>query len=213
MVKAVRVIGVAVTLGLVVVSLMMNFRFGQSLGRTSWDGLVYGLASACADGFKVVLPFAVVAAWRNARRLAAVAGACLWLVFTAYSMTSSLGHSAVNRAATTGERKHEMAAYRDVRRSLELKLKEREQVPSFRPLETVEQEIAAAERQWQSEESRKCAQVNRTTRRFCETYSGLRAEADTANRARVLDREIEVLRAQSDDASSVGKGEQGVRTG
>ncbi len=190
-----RGIGVAVTLGLIAVSVMMNFRFGQSLGRTEFDAMVYGLASACADGFKVILPFAIMAAWYSSRRMAAIAGAALWLVFTAYSMTSSLGHSATNRAETAGERRHQMADYQDLRRSLELKLKEREGLPKFRPVGAVEAELEASRRSRSFERTSGCVEVA-LGRAFCEGHARLEAERQVARRAAVLDTAMSDLRAQ-----------------
>lgn len=203
-----RTIGVLVTLGLIAVSVMMNFRFGQSLGRTEWDGLVYGLASGCADGFKVILPFAIVSAWRANRRVAAGAGSALWLVFTAYSMTSSLGHSAVNRAETAGQRRHEMAGYQDLRRELEVKLKERERLPNFRPLAAVEVERTAAQRSPYYERTDKCKEPARGGQAFCDRYAQLEVERATAKRALELEERIALLRRNLGEAGGQAKSGQ-----
>lgn len=208
-----RIIGTSVSLGLIVVSLMMNFRFGQSLGRTEWDGLVYGLASACADGFKVILPFAIMAAWGNRRRFAAAIGAALWLVFTAYSMTSSLGHSAVNRAETAGTKRHQIANYKDLRRSMELKLQEREKLPPFRAQEALEAEVTTARQNGAFERSAGCTDGASRTRAFCDGYAKIQSELATAKRARELDREIANFRTTLGSAAEVGKsGESDAQT-
>lgn len=203
-----RVVGVAVTLGLIIVSLVMNFRFGQSLGRTEMDGLVYGLASACADGFKVVLPFAIMSAWHGKRRIAAGAAAALWLVFTAYSMTSSLGHSSVNRAETAGERRHQIADYKDLRRQIELKLKEREALPSFRPIATLEADIKSRSRDYRYERSQGCNQIERMDVTYCEGVAKLEAERGIARRAGEIEKDIERMRAELSASGSSAKSEQ-----
>lgn len=204
-----RSVGVLVTLGLIAVSVMMNFRFGQSLGRTEWDGLVYGLASACADGFKVILPFAIMSAWTARRRFAASAGAALWLVFTAYSMASSLGHSAVNRAETAGERKHQIADYQHVRRSLEVKLREREALPTARPLAAVEVQLRIAQGNHRFERTQRCTDVARADSSFCEDVARLEAERAVGRRALELDEEIARLKGILDAASGTARSEQG----
>lgn len=204
-----RSVGVLVTLGLIAVSVMMNFRFGQSLGRTEWDGLVYGLASACADGFKVILPFAIMSAWTARRRFAATAGAALWLVFTAYSMTSSLGHSAVNRAETAGERKHHIADYQHVRRSLEVKLREREALPAARPLGAVEAQLRIAQASHRFERTQRCTEVARFDTTFCEDVAKLDAERAIGRRAQELEEEVARLKRSLDAASSTARSEQG----
>lgn len=203
-----RVVGVTVTLGLIFVSLVMNFRFGQSLGRTEMDGLVYGLASACADGFKVVLPFAIMSAWHGKRRIASAAAAALWLVFTAYSMTSSLGHSSVNRAETAGERRHQIADYKDGRRQIELKLKEREALPTFRPMAALEAELKARSRDHRFERSLGCNQVERIDAQFCDGVTKLDAERGIARRAAEIDKDLERMRAELSTAGSSAKSDQ-----
>lgn len=204
-----RSVGFLVTIGLIGVSVMMNFRFGQSLGRTEWDGLVYGAASACADGFKVILPFAIAMAWRSSRLLAATVGSALWLVFTAYSMTSSLGHSAANRSEVAGSKRHDIATYQDLRRALEVKQREREQLPTFRPVATVEAELAATEQNRKWDWSKQCSDAtSRELRTFCEGHARLRGELATAKRATALDEEAGALRGKLEGAGGQGAGQE-----
>lgn len=189
-----RSVGVIGTIILIAVSVTMNFRFGLSLGTTEWDALVYGMASAGADGFKVILPFAVAYAWRSSRYLATLVGSALWAIFTIYSMTSSLGHSASNRAEMAGEKRHGMSVYRDVQHAIGVKQREREQLPAFRPATAVDAEISAKELDWRWKRSNKCSTTaSADIRRFCEAMAALRAERVTALRAEVLDRELAAL--------------------
>ena len=48
----VLVIGLPVAVGLSIVSMMANWRFGVRLGAEDGDAFTYGLASVCADGLK-----------------------------------------------------------------------------------------------------------------------------------------------------------------
>lgn len=202
-----RYIGIAVSLGLIAVSVMMNFRFGQSLGKTEWDGLVYGLASACADGFKVILPFAFMAAWIARRWFAAGCCALLWVLFTVYSMTSSLGHSAVNRAETAGAKRHDAASYKDLRRSLELKMQEREKLPSFRAESALVTELETARRHFRFTDSSGCSVIATRHRTFCDSYARLQTEFASAKRAGVLETEIAALLQQIERVAEKGKSE------
>jgi len=195
------------------VSVMMNFRFGQSLGRTEWDGLIYGMASGCADGFKVILPFAIVGAWSSGRRVASSSGAALWLVFTAYSLTSSLGHSAVNRAQTAGERRHQVEGYTDLRRSIEMRLKERETLPPFRALTGLSAQREAATANYRFERTRGCKEVSRVDQSFCDELTRLEIEIASAKRASELDAELERLRQRLQRTSDVARsGESDAQT-
>ena len=89
---------------LLAVSAAMNWRFGYSLGMTETDKQIYGAASAAADCFKALVPFFFFAALRNKMWSQAAASAVLWVVVTGYSLTSALGHAALNRMDTSGQR-------------------------------------------------------------------------------------------------------------
>lgn len=89
---------------LLAVSAAMNWRFGFSLGKTEMDGQIYGAASAAADCFKALVPFFLFAAIRNRMWSQAAASVVVWVVVTAYSLTSALGHAALNRQDSTGQR-------------------------------------------------------------------------------------------------------------
>ena len=54
---ALGVLGVLAAGVLLAVSCAMNWRFGVSLGRTEFDGQIYGAASAAADCMKALVPF------------------------------------------------------------------------------------------------------------------------------------------------------------
>lgn len=204
-----RITAFVVTTGLIAVSLMMNFRFGQSLGRTEWDGLVYGLASLCADGFKVVLPFAIAQAWQARRWLATAVGAALWLAFTTYSMTSSLGHSAVNRSEVSGARQMAISGYADIRQSLAAKQKERAALATVRPGDTIEADLKALELKPLWRWSKSCADAgNRDLRQFCEGVLRLQGELATARRSATLDAEIAALTEKGAGLSMTSAGSE-----
>ena len=101
---ALGVLGVLAAGVLLAVSAAMNWRFGFSLGRTEFDGQIYGAASAAADCMKALVPFFFFAAIRNRMWSQAAASALVWVVVTAYSLTSALGHAALNRFDTAGQR-------------------------------------------------------------------------------------------------------------
>src|SRR6185312_15111782 len=108
---ALGVLGVLAAGVLLAVSCAMNWRFGFSLGRSELDGHIYGAASAAADWLKPLLPFSFFAAIRNRIWCHAPASALVWVAVTAYSMTSALGHAALNRFDSTGHRAQEAQAY------------------------------------------------------------------------------------------------------
>ena len=132
---------------LLAVSAAMNWRFGFSLGKTEMDGQIYGAASAAADCFKALVPFFFFAALKNRMWSQAAASAVVWVVVTAYSLTSALGHAALNRLDTAGHRAVEAATYKDLRSDLKRAEDQASWIPQHRPALTVQSEIDGVKNQ------------------------------------------------------------------
>jgi hypothetical protein len=197
---ALGVLGVIAAGILLVVSAAMNYRFGFSLGKTAWDGQIYGLASAAADCFKALIPFFFFAALRNRMWSQAIAAALVWTVVVAYSMTSALGHAALNRLDSTGQRASEAAAYKDLRADSKRAQEQLAWIPAHRPGETVAAEVNVlkAQRQWTL--TKECTQITgKTGRDFCQQYHKLNAEFASAQQSEKLETRI------ADIGSKLGK--------
>ena len=169
----------------------MNYRFGFSLGKTALDGQIYGLASAAADCFKALIPFFFFAAIRNRMWSQAVAAALVWAVVITYSMTSALGHAALNRLDTTGHRAVEAAAYKDLRADSKRAQEQLAWIPAHRPAETVAAElnVLKAQRYWVL--TKECTQTpGKSTREFCQQFHKLNAEHASAEESQKLESRI-----------------------
>ncbi|HJU31015.1 MAG TPA: hypothetical protein VJ740_06165 [Hyphomicrobiaceae bacterium] len=188
---ALGVLGVVAAGILLAVSAAMNYRFGFSLGKTALDGQIYGAASAAADCFKALVPFFFFAALRNRMWSQALAAALVWTVVTGYSMTSALGHAALNRLDTTGQRAVEAANYKDLRADAKRAQDQLTWIPAHRPAETVSAElnVLKAQRQWLL--TKECAEVTgRAGREFCQQYHKLNAEHASAQQSEKLEARI-----------------------
>ena len=196
------VLGVLAAGVLLAVSAAMNWRFGFSLGRTELDGQIYGAASAAADCLKALVPFFFFAAVRNKVWSQAVASALVWVVVTAYAMTSALGHAALNRFDSTGHRAQEAQAYKDLRTDLKRAEEEAGWIPQHRPYLAVQSEIDGLKMQKAWKWSNGCTDVNsKTERTICNKYTALNAELASASAAKTADGHITQLRAQLDAAA------------
>jgi hypothetical protein len=176
---------------LLVVSAAMNYRFGFSLGKTALDGQIYGMASAAADCFKALIPFFFFAALRNRMWSQALAAALVWTVVVAYSMTSALGHAALNRLDTTGQRAVEAAAYKDLRADSKRAQEQLAWIPAHRPGETVAAEVNVlkAQRYWVV--TKECTLVaGKGARDFCQQFHKLNAELASAHQSEKLEARI-----------------------
>lgn len=188
---ALGVLGILAAGVLLAVSAAMNWQFGVSLGRTEFDGQIYGAASAAADCMKALLPFFLFAAIKNRAWSQAVASLLVWTIVTAYSLTSSFGYAALNRFDVAGERAHEKTLYNDLSSDLARAKEQLGWVPQHRPAGTVRAEIdgVKGERRW--ELSKGCTDVTTAKSRvLCEKYHGLVSELASAEQAAVLEARI-----------------------
>ena len=193
------VLGVLAAGVLVAVSAAMNWRFGFSLGRSELDGQIYGAASAAADCMKALVPFFFFAALRNRIWSQAAASALVWVVVTAYSMTSALGHAALNRFDSTGHREQAAQAYQDLRTELKQAEEQSGWIPQHRPFEAVQSQIDGMKMQKAWEWSNGCKTVSsKAERTFCQQLTALNSELASASSAKDADARIAQLRVKID---------------
>lgn len=191
------VLGVAAAGVLLAVSAAMNWRFGYSLGKTELDGQIYGAASAAADCFKALVPFFFFAAIRNKMWSQAGASAIIWVVVTGYSLTSALGHAALNRLDTAGTRAVAAASYKDLRAELKRAEDQMSWIPKHRPSLTVQSDIDGLKNQRQWSWTKSCADVTtKANRDFCQQFHALSAELASAGQAATLGKQIATVKAE-----------------
>ena len=175
----------------------MNWRFGYTLGKSDFESQLYGAASAAADCFKALLPFFIFAALRNRSYSQALGGALLFAVCFSYSLTSSLGFAALNRADTTGSRVLKAETHQDLRVELDRSLEALKALPAHRPAGTVGGEIAAYKQNPRWLASEECGNATLTkSMSYCEGYFKLTAEKAVAEQAEKLETRIVQLRVR-----------------
>ena len=198
------VLGVAAAGVLLAVSAAMNWRFGYSLGISEVDKQIYGAASAAADCFKALVPFFFFAALKNRMWSQAAASAVVWVVVTGYSLTSALGHAALNRLDTTGNRAAAAASYKDLRAELKRAEDQMGWIPQHRPVQTVQAEMDGLKNQRQWSWTTGCTVVNaKSNRDFCQQFHALSAEHASATQATDLHQQIASVKTEL--AKSNGK--------
>jgi len=192
--------GVAAAAVLLIVSAAMNWRFGYTLGKSGFESQLYGAASAAADCFKALLPFFIFAALRNRSYSQALGGALLFAVCFSYSLTSSLGFAAINRADTTGSRALKAETHEDLRSELDRARETLKGLPNHRPAGTVVGEIDAFKQNNRWQASGEC--TNATSGRsmtYCEGFYKLKAELAIAEQADKLEARVTTLRSSLGD--------------
>ncbi|MBA4171524.1 MAG: hypothetical protein C0511_02435 [Hyphomicrobium sp.] len=205
---ALGVLGVLAAGVLLAVSAAMNWQFGYSLGRSEFDGQIYGAASAAADCLKALIPFFFFAAIRNRMWSQAGAAAVLGVVVTAYSLTSALGHAALNRMDTSGVRTAGALSYQDARADLKRAQDQLGWVPQHRPAQVVQSDIDSLKTQRPWTWTKGCSDVTgKQGRDFCQQFHGLSAEIAAASQAQALELRIADIQsklAQSKQGQSAG---------
>jgi hypothetical protein len=182
----------------------MNWRFGFSLGRTEFDGQIYGAASAAADCMKALVPFFFFAALRTKMWSQAAASALVWVVVMAYSLTSALGHAALNRLDTAGQRAATVQTYKDHRADLARAQEQLSWIPQHRPAQAVQSDIASlkAEKAWRW--TKGCTKVTGPKgRSYCHKYHGFTAELASAQQESVLEARIADTQAKLSQSEGV----------
>ncbi len=175
----------------------MNWRFGYSLGTTEFDGLIYGAASAAADCMKALVPFFLFAAIRNRMWSQAIAAALVGVVVTAYSLTSALGHAALNRLDTAGQRAQQTAVYQDMRSDIKRMEEQVSWIPQHRPAATVASEMDGMKNQLYWGRTKECTAVNgKFNRDFCQKYHALSAEYANGVQAAELSKKITTVKSE-----------------
>lgn len=206
-------LGLVAASALVVVSAAMNWRFGFSLGNTEFDGHVYGMASVAADCLKAIVPFLIIYALKTKKWAQALAGIALAIITTGYSLTSSLGFAALNRADNNGARLIKVTNYNDTRSELKRLQEQLAWMPKHRPADAITAELQRANavqvkikgrsRQTVEQATDNCSLTNWVARKYCSGIFELKKELAISEEAAKIDSRIVALRGKISKATSV----------
>lgn len=180
-------VALLVAVALCAISATLNYKFGQSLGRTEADGQIYGAAAICADVLKALAPFMIVAAWRARMWSHMAAGLAVWTVTTAFALTGALGHVSLNRTEVSAHREVASTNYADLRDEQRRLKQAIAWIPQHRAAASIEADIKGQEinRLWTV--TRSCTDATApASREFCTGYQKLVAELGSAKEAAAL---------------------------
>jgi hypothetical protein len=97
-------VGVLLTVAMVVLSAIINYSFGHSLGTTEMNGRIFGAVSVVAVGVMAVLPLRISLHWEEGRKARAVLGSVVFGILIAYAITGSIGFGMQNRSQLAGSK-------------------------------------------------------------------------------------------------------------
>ena len=112
---AITLIGTIAVTGCILISLILNARFGITLGATRLDSALLAALSATFDVVKIALPLALAAALIARRWARASLALVLWVGLTGWSLCASAGFASLSRdvaTTTVASQLEDAAAYR-----------------------------------------------------------------------------------------------------
>lgn len=178
-----------VSLGLIAVSVALNYRMGYRSADNAWDGTLYGTGAACGDCLKAIAPF--MASWglRHGDMLAAASATIVFVICTSFSFVSAVGFAAEHRAVKHDTAKAGKDAYGDYRREKERLESRLAFLGEQRSISEVDGAISLVlkQRAWTGGPTvgtwtQDCKVDRKQTRTACETVAKLKTE-----RARAID--------------------------
>ena len=192
-------VGIALCVGMVGLSTILNFRMGYRFADTELDGWIYGGVGALTDGFKALTPFFMMLSWRKGYRIPAVVGGLIFAVFTAFSFTAEVGYASQHRMAKAASRVTGEDRYKDLRRQLERAESGLKQLGPQRASAAIEQarkailkEQVGESRRTVDEISLGCVLNRKEAREACTRWQTLGIEAATAAQAEALEKQAEL---------------------
>lgn len=179
---------------LLAVSMLMNFRFGLTLGQSELDKTAYAGASIAGDVIKILAPFWIAWAWKDRRYVALALASLLFAVTAAYSVTSGLGFAAKNRSGIAGERAAEIVGYADLRAERQRLIARVGALPITPPAETLRAQLESFRDQPRWETTSGCTDATvPPSIEFCARYRETEAELAVAARRAALEAKVAEL--------------------
>jgi len=195
----ITLVGGAASIALIALSMTINWKFGMTLGATVDASVIYGIMGVALDGLKLVMPFAVLWAWRRRRVLSILAACLIWSGCTFLSFSSAVGFAAHNRTKNT-EVRTVMAASRqalldDLSRSQAALTK----LGTVRPVGILESEIARLQTHPRWSRTSGCTDATVTPSiLFCDSHERLLRELSAGQAAEEISQRIIEIRSELD---------------
>lgn len=193
-----------VSIAFIVLAAIMNWKFGESLGRSPFDQTLFAAVGLGVDIAKMLLPFLVYWAIKNRRLVVALlAGICLVAVIT-YSVAGLAGYVDLARAAVTGNVTTKKDAAVDLRTTLRRKQAQLAELTVQEPPSVIESRLARLRQDTRWQASKDCAlPYSRSMRRYCQGYADLVSDLTASQSAEQLASEIASLRRQLATLSTI----------
>lgn len=193
--------GVLVSLWMIGVSAVLNYRMGFHSGEGGIDGVIYGVGAAGGDLLKSISPFMGYWGRKSKDWLAVLVAVTMYAALTAYSFTAAYGFSAIHRSGLTAASDKRRDDHAGAKAALARIVARLDQLGPQRSSGEVKASIAAgyAEpvgKRTLGEATRQCSVVRAWSRKACAAVKGFERELEAALEQERLTVSAERLRAE-----------------
>ena len=131
-------LGLLASLGLVAISVAINFQVGAAFGETQNSGFIYGGASGLVDVLKSALPFTIMSAVASRRFSIAMLAGGLFALFVLFSFSNAIGFGASNRTAVLATRSQQAKIHVRYQSAFDDLMDRRRSLPDHRSVRVIE---------------------------------------------------------------------------
>ena len=206
------IIGSVFMCALIVVGMVANWVSGQTLGTTeaihifSYEtsySQIGGAVSIFADGLKCLLPFFIVAAWRNNEKPAAFGLGAIFVFCLTWGVYSAISFVMIGSEHLEASAEQSKESRESVISKITKKREQRNLVPVHRELSIVTTDITNKKAMKEFDWAEGCKGTTTIGAKFCDGYRALLAEESSAVTANKLDSEISALEAARDGKANI----------
>ena len=203
-------LGVALSLGFMIVAGIMNWQYGQSLGRTEVDQWIFAAVGIGIDMAKMLLPFFCWWSFCHRRWVAFVLTGGALVGCITLSVAGLAGYVDLNRAATTGTLLSKRDTAASVRSDLARITQQRADLGRVEPLDVIVHKLDVLKRDARWRSSKHCSDITTAaSREFCATVDDMEGARRKIVAAARLDVEVATLRAKQSELATYGEIDRG----
>jgi hypothetical protein len=205
----VSLVSMGAALTLIAASGMMNWVFMTSLGRLEFEQHILGAVSFAVSAFIALLPTLLLWAWRERRTLYVILSLPVFLGFVAFSLSSAIGFSALNRGSLDEDRRLASARLVEIKRVIEATGTALKELENIRSVTVLREGLRGLEedRRWQSSKSCEAATAD-ASRTFCKDYFDVKAEVAKAGERERLAAKLAELNGERSRLEDKGAGRE-----
>lgn len=203
-------VGVLLTVAMVILSALINYNFGYTLGTTELNARIFGTVSVVAVGVTAVLPLRISTHWEARHTRKAVLGAGMFGILMLYAVASSIGFGMQNRSQLAGSGETLAAQLKDQLQDRDQAVNNLKSLGDVLPVAALAAQIDASKKDRRWDQTNGCADATATSSRdFCQGIDRVKGQLHIAATGGALREKIEKLNLSIEKLRMQGAGQIG----